>query len=227
MVCIRGLKQFKNKPNEQETKGQCIDVWMFDLKIQELARLEGIQEAIERMRNAIAQPDPSDPFNDNKATPKPDPAIMKLINMIEKEMANREAIVQYEVKKMLSNNTGDNKFHGIEMIGDLETDNIKAKDSNGTTLYDHNDVKCAKTVAGGSFQLKTGTSVSEFSIDGTLAGNSDTAIPTEKAVKTYVDTEISSVSTPLSAAIDQNTSDISTNTNNNHRPKRQNKDRIK
>jgi len=106
------------------------------------------------------------------------------------------------------------KFHGIEMIGDLETDNIKAKDSNGTTLYDHNDVKCAKTVAGGSFQLKTGTSVSEFSIDGTLAGNSDTAIPTEKAVKTYVDTEISSVSTPLSAAIDQNTSDISTNTNN-------------
>jgi len=129
MVCIRGLKQFKNgcpqnescpmwrnmitvplsKPNEQETKGQCIDVWMFDLKIQELARLEGIQEAIERMRNAIAQPDPSDPFNDNKATPKPDPAIMKLINMIEKEMANREAIVQYEVKKMLSNNTGDNK----------------------------------------------------------------------------------------------------------------------
>jgi len=35
--------------------------------------------------------------------------------------------------------------------------------------------------------LSTGTSVNEFSIDGTLAGDSDDAVPTEKAVKTYVD----------------------------------------
>lgn len=34
----------------------------------------------------------------------------------------------------------------------------------------------------------TGARVNEFSTDGTLAGNSDTAVPTEKAVKTYVDT---------------------------------------
>jgi len=32
--------------------------------------------------------------------------------------------------------------------------------------------------------------VSEFSIDGTFVGNSDTAVPTEKAVKTYVDNAI-------------------------------------
>jgi hypothetical protein len=32
-----------------------------------------------------------------------------------------------------------------------------------------------------------GVAVSEFSTDGTLSGNSDTAVPTEKAVKTYVD----------------------------------------
>ena len=31
--------------------------------------------------------------------------------------------------------------------------------------------------------------INEFSTDGTLAGNSDTALPTEKAVKTYVDTK--------------------------------------
>ena len=43
-------------------------------------------------------------------------------------------------------------------------------------------------------QLTSGTSVNEFSTDGTLAGNSDDAIPTEKAVKTYVDNEISGVS---------------------------------
>jgi len=36
-------------------------------------------------------------------------------------------------------------------------------------------------------QMDTGTSITEFSIDGTLADNSDTALPTEKAVRTYVD----------------------------------------
>jgi len=34
--------------------------------------------------------------------------------------------------------------------------------------------------------LKAGTSINEFSIDGTMAGNSDDAVPTEKAVVTYV-----------------------------------------
>lgn len=38
-----------------------------------------------------------------------------------------------------------------------------------------------------SIQLNSGTNVNEFSIDGTLAGNSDDAVPTEQAVKTYVD----------------------------------------
>ncbi|MCK5600277.1 hypothetical protein KAR91_00220 [Candidatus Pacearchaeota archaeon] len=39
--------------------------------------------------------------------------------------------------------------------------------------------------------LLTGTGITEFSIDGTLAGNSDDAVPTEKAVKTYVDGVVS------------------------------------
>ena len=39
--------------------------------------------------------------------------------------------------------------------------------------------------------LNLGTNVNEFSTDGTLAGNSDDAVPTEQAVKTYVDTQIS------------------------------------
>ncbi len=39
----------------------------------------------------------------------------------------------------------------------------------------------------GNFSLRLGTSLNEFSIDGNLAGNSDQAVPTEKAVKTYVD----------------------------------------
>ena len=45
----------------------------------------------------------------------------------------------------------------------------------------------AADVKGSTITAASGASVAEFSIDGTLAGNSDTAVPTEKAVKTYVD----------------------------------------
>lgn len=43
----------------------------------------------------------------------------------------------------------------------------------------------------GSLSFPTGVGINEFSSDGTLAGNSDTAVPTEKAVKTYVDGAVS------------------------------------
>ena len=45
--------------------------------------------------------------------------------------------------------------------------------------------------------LAYGTSVDEFSTDVTLGGNSDDAVPTEKAVKTYVDTEITDLRNEL------------------------------
>lgn len=38
-----------------------------------------------------------------------------------------------------------------------------------------------------TIELNSGTTVNEFSIDGTMAGNSDNAVPTEQAVKAYVD----------------------------------------
>jgi len=41
------------------------------------------------------------------------------------------------------------------------------------------------SITGGSVKLTSGTTISEFSIDGTFAGNSDDVVPTEKAVKTY------------------------------------------
>jgi len=40
-------------------------------------------------------------------------------------------------------------------------------------------------------ELPNGTSIDEISIDTTLAGNSDDAVPTEKAVKAYADTKAS------------------------------------
>jgi|GEM_PF-1881277 len=47
----------------------------------------------------------------------------------------------------------------------------------------------------GTLQIENGTTVNEFSTDTLLSGNSDDALPTEKAVKTYVNNSISSFST--------------------------------
>jgi len=41
---------------------------------------------------------------------------------------------------------------------------------------------------------KVGATINEFSTDGTFADNSDASVPTEKAVKTYVDTQINNLS---------------------------------
>ena len=41
---------------------------------------------------------------------------------------------------------------------------------------------------------KQGATINEFSTDGTFADNSDTSVPTEKATKTYVDTQIATLS---------------------------------
>jgi hypothetical protein len=46
-----------------------------------------------------------------------------------------------------------------------------------------------------------GATISEFSIDGTLADNSDAAVPTERAVKTYVDTEIGALDLSASGTV--------------------------
>jgi hypothetical protein len=46
----------------------------------------------------------------------------------------------------------------------------------------------------GKLFFPIGTGINEFSIDDTLAGDSDDAVPTEQAVKAYVDTEIAGVS---------------------------------
>jgi hypothetical protein len=43
-----------------------------------------------------------------------------------------------------------------------------------------------------AIELALGANITEFSIDGTMAGNSDVAVPTEKAVKTYSDAHATS-----------------------------------
>ena len=54
--------------------------------------------------------------------------------------------------------------------------------NNAFTIYKDGDAKLD-----GGLSLEVGTEVNEFSTDGTLAGNSVYVVPTERAVKTYVD----------------------------------------
>lgn len=53
------------------------------------------------------------------------------------------------------------------------------------------------TINNSGVKLQSGAFVTRFSIDGTLSNNSDSIIPTEKAVKTYVDTEITTLQNRL------------------------------
>ncbi len=67
----------------------------------------------------------------------------------------------------------------------------------------------------GGIKLLNGGMINEFSVDGTLADNSDSAVPTEKAVKTYVD-DLNSKITEISGIIwkdDGNTTKISSPSN--------------
>lgn len=82
---------------------------------------------------------------------------------------------------------------GIVTTGDLATDDTAL---NNAALAGWLSVGSTATIAGAA-RLDTslqfgaaGQAITEFSIDGTLADDSDAAVPTEKAVKTYVDTKI-------------------------------------
>ena len=52
------------------------------------------------------------------------------------------------------------------------------------------DLTILATITSSGISLASGATIDEFSTDGTLAGDSDSAVPTEKAVKTYVDAQI-------------------------------------
>ena len=73
--------------------------------------------------------------------------------------------------------SGDADFsQDVTIVGNLRSGNI----SGALELDD--DLHVA-----GSIQAASGTAISEFSTDTALAGDSDAAVPTERAVKSYVD----------------------------------------
>lgn len=63
---------------------------------------------------------------------------------------------------------------------------IKTEDAGDIDFYTTNILRGAFSSAG-LFSLTSGTGINEFSTDDTLAGDSDDAVPTEAAVKGYVD----------------------------------------
>ena len=81
---------------------------------------------------------------------------------------------------------------GITLIQDDDTDTRIETETNADEdiiRFTVLDTQEAQLDVNG-LTLKTGASINEFSTDGTLSGNSDDAVPTEKAVKTYIDNEV-------------------------------------
>ncbi|WP_420576426.1 tail fiber domain-containing protein [Ekhidna sp.] len=75
-------------------------------------------------------------------------------------------------------------------VSNAEFQNINNLDQRVATT---NNVTFNDLQVDGTLGLASGTTVNEISIDGTLSDNSDDALPTEQAVKTYVDTEVSDI----------------------------------
>jgi hypothetical protein len=94
--------------------------------------------------------------------------------------------------------TADTQRLGIAGTSAVAIDSTSVAISVGTfdvTVLDGSmTVEGIATFDSDGLTLASGASINEFSTDGTLAGNSDDAVPTEQAVKTYVDTEIGALS---------------------------------
>lgn len=85
--------------------------------------------------------------------------------------------------RLLRNNTGANTDSHIQHRGTGKL-LIRTDDAGDIELGTNSLVRLTISSAG-KITLSSGTDINEFSIDGTLAGNSDDAVPTEKAVKTF------------------------------------------
>jgi hypothetical protein len=90
---------------------------------------------------------------------------------------------------------GGKVYRGIiDEMGDFSIgDLFKVEQATGevTVNTDNFNFSSTSEIIVGGITLLEGAQVLEFSTDGTLADNSHTAVPTEAAVKTYVDTSLS------------------------------------
>jgi hypothetical protein len=77
----------------------------------------------------------------------------------------------------------------VQIFG-IGTDTYITIDQTANTIVVSENQTNVATFAETGLSLQAGVAITEFSSDGTLAGDSDAAVPTEKAVKTYVDNAI-------------------------------------
>ena len=75
-------------------------------------------------------------------------------------------------------------------ISDGAANTVLTTNGSGTFTFSTN-LSGVSLVNAGSVGFSSGVTINEFSSDGTLAGDSNTAVPTESAVKTYVDAQVS------------------------------------
>ena len=108
----------------------------------------------------------------------------------------------YDIK-IANNSTGEFKIQRKSTGGYVSLLEANVSLNPNVILFYNGNAKL--TTANTGITLAAGATVGEFSIDGTLAGNSDNAVPTEKAVKTYVDAQlggdVSSFGTPTDGQI--------------------------
>ena len=101
----------------------------------------------------------------------------------------------------------------------MQENDITLSSTTGTSITMAEDTSISLTVSGtrkgffnvDGFKLQSGTSIKEFSTDGTMVGDSDNTVPTEKAIKLYTDTELTNASGTLQTQITANAISISSN----------------
>ena len=98
--CIAWIEMAtENRKGDKTIEKKCIDLWTWQFQWATLGLLEGNQEAVERFRNAMAEPDPEDPLNDNKARPKASQAAMELLEFFQKLEERSKIIFEHEARK--------------------------------------------------------------------------------------------------------------------------------
>ena len=121
-----------------------------------------------------------------------------------------------QTREVLAENGGRVFYVTTDQDGNFRVgDYFKVEQSTGraTLSSEEFDLSGLNELQLGSIRAgKVGATVNEFSTDGTMTDNSDTAVPTERAVKTYIDNEIGAISqTTLEVGLDPNTTKVEAN----------------
>jgi hypothetical protein len=118
-----------------------------------------------------------------------------------KTETNYPGTPSYAIKQgneVIERDTGRVYFVSTDQSGNFRVGNyFRIDQATGRATLDASafDLSGLTSLRLGSIGAQLGEAINEFSADGTLAGNSNLAVPTEQAVKTYVDAALEVAST--------------------------------